>query len=497
MGSLDGCYLKGGGVDMRIKNLICFLMLVAGGIIAAPPVFANNVAVSNVELKTPTASTVVVEFDLSQSNPFGNLTDANSAAFSDYIWVFLKYDTDAIAEGTWGWQHATLTTAGSDGNTFYSNICTGSGGNICVTADGKGAFIKASAQAANLQLVWNYSVDDGDGDPNTTSDKVQSTATARVKVMAIEMVYIPQGQFVYNAGSIGVNSWNNHGGATQITVDGPPVTPCFGNAATDCPNGAQANWPNGFNAFYVGKYEVSQGQYADFLNTISATNGTARYLAQTTYQYTITYTGGNYAASSPNRACNFLSWDDTVAYLDWAALRPMTEMEFEKSARGGGTNTNTYPWGTANPDTGNAVYLPSGHSSPYNAWSYYADYCDPAVCANDVNDGPTNVGNYLSGDLARSSVQTGASPYGVADMTGNVWEHLINCNSTTTPANGDGNLAVLPASWPGWATGKGIRGGSWNDSVANGSLRVSDRSGAEWAYAARSTDVGFRPARTP
>ena len=464
---------KGGGVKMDARKRVFLILMaagfLAGSLTAAPPVFANNVAVSNVELKTPTASTVVVEFDLSQANPFGNLTDANSAAFSDYVYVFLKYDTDTIAEETAGWSHATLTQ-------------TGSSAAFNVTSDGKGAFIKASAANINLQLVWNYA-----------ADSVASTATARVKVMAIEMVYIPQGQFVYNAGSIGVSTWNNYGGATQTTV----------SLATHVPTGAVSGWPNGFNAFYVGKYEVSQGQYADFLNTISATNGTARYPGQTTYQHTITYTGANpygsrYAASSPDRASNYLSWDDTLAYLDWTALRPMTEMEFEKAARGGGTNTNTYPWGTVNPDTGNAVYLPLGHSSPYDAWSYYANYCDPAVCATvDGQDGPTRVGNYLSGDLARSSAQTGASPYGVADMAGNNWEHLINCNSTTTPANGDGNLAVLPASWPGAATGKGIRGGSWNNSGAVGDLRVSGRSLAQWTYATRGYNVGFRPARTP
>ena len=471
---------------MSVRKWV-FLMLaglLAGSLAAAPPAFANDVAVSNVELKTPTASTVVVEFDLSQANPFGDLTDANSAAFSDYVYVFIKYDTDTIAEETNGWPHATLQQ-------------TGSSAAFTVTSDGKGAFIKASSANINLQLVWNYA-----------TDSVASTATARVKVMAIEMVYIPQGQFVYNAGSIGVSTWNNYGGATQTTV----------SLAAHVPTGAASGWPNGFNAFYVGKYEVSQGQYADFLNTISAANGTARYPGQATYQHTITYTSGNpygsrYAASNPARASNFLSWDDTVAYLDWAALRPMTEMEFEKSARGGGTNTNTYPWGIASPDTDNGdcsltptatnCYQPSGHSGNYDAPRYYTNYFDKNA-NTDGYDGPTNVGNYLSGDLARSSAQTGASPYGVADMAGNNWEHLINCNKwdgggtvAPTPLNGDGNFVVLPASWPGAATGKGLRGGSWYSSVANGDLRVSDRSDAEWTNAARYNDVGFRPARTP
>ena len=36
-----------------------------------------------------------------------------------------------------------------------------------------------------------------------------------------------------------------------------------------------------------------------------------------------------------DRACNFLNWNDLAAYLQWAALRPMTELEFEKICRPG------------------------------------------------------------------------------------------------------------------------------------------------------------------
>lgn len=421
-------------------------------IVLATTVFANNVAVSNVELKSATASTVVVEFDLSQNNPFGNLTDANSAAFSDYIWVFIKYDTDTIAEETSGWQHATLQQAGSSAA-------------FNVASDGKGAFIKAADANINLQLVWNYA-----------ANGVVSTAMARVKVMAMEMVYIPQGQFVYNAGGIGGSTFNNYGGGAESTI----------SLATHVPTGASSGWPNGYNAFYLAKYEVSQGQYADFLNAIDATNATTRFPNQTTYRHTITYTGGNayglrYAASIPNRACNFLSWDDATAYASWAALRPMTEMEFEKAGRGGGTNTNTYPWGNTAPSTTTYTFDGATFSQ------YYANY-------NNTSGGPVNVGHYLSADIARSNEQTGASPYGVTDLAGNDWEHLINCASIATAANGSGALSP-PASWPGAASGKGIRGGCWDNTSSY--LRVSDRYNAGWTDTTRNFDVGFRAARTP
>lgn len=51
--------------------------------------------------------------------------------------------------------------------------------------------------------------------------------------------------------------------------------------------------------------------------------------------YTIgTDAAGRYAADQPDRPCNFLSWPDIVSYAAWAALRPPTNLEYEKACRG-------------------------------------------------------------------------------------------------------------------------------------------------------------------
>ncbi len=42
----------------------------------------------------------------------------------------------------------------------------------------------------------------------------------------------------------------------------------------------------------------------------------------------------NEADDGQNIPCNWLSWSDLTAFLCWAALRPMTEFEFEKVCRG-------------------------------------------------------------------------------------------------------------------------------------------------------------------
>jgi len=415
-----------------------------------PKAWANNIAVSNVSLQNQSVAnaTVEVKFDLTWDNTYSG-TDANFASFYDRAWVFVKYSVGAPS-ATVGWKHATLT----------------SGGTVTPTSDGKGAIVNIGT---NKTVKWYYG-----------NDGVAGNATVRVRVCAIEVVYIPTGNFIYNAANIGGSGNNNYYGSEGI---GKQTTV---SATTQVPTGASTGWPNGYSAFYIAKYEASQSQYSDFLNMLPDATASGLYSATTSNGYTITYISGNsygsrYAASSTNRGNNFMNWTEATTYANWCGMRPMTEMEFEKAARGGGATAYTYPWGNATPTTTTYTVDSGTHTK------YYANYNNAAGAK------PINVGHYLSGDVARTDAETGASPYGVTDMGGNLWEHLINCASTTTPANGDGTTTT-PASWPAASSGKGLRGGSW--AHASGSLRVSDRSFAGWTSTVRFSLMGFRPART-
>lgn len=81
-----------------------------------------------------------------------------------------------------------------------------------------------------------------------------------------------------------------------------------------------------------------------------------------------------------------VSWDDTQAFCDWAGLALPIEEEWEKAARGPGGRV--YPWGD--------------------------DWADGRCNTSEAKvGGTTAVGHYSP---------QGDSPYGCADMAGNVWE---------------------------------------------------------------------------
>ena len=102
------------------------------------------------------------------------------------------------------------------------------------------------------------------------------------------------------------------------------------------------NFPKGFKGFYQMKYELSQQEYCDFLNTLNEEQKQFRDISKASefnrptldYRNRIVKENGLFITNRPHRPCNFISWLDGLSYADWAGLRPMTELEFEKSCRG-------------------------------------------------------------------------------------------------------------------------------------------------------------------
>ncbi|MDD5210631.1 MAG: SUMF1/EgtB/PvdO family nonheme iron enzyme [Elusimicrobiales bacterium] len=419
---------------------------------------ANHLAITGVNLFNPsTGGSVSVGFTIAENNVTTG-TSAGGGAYNTADWIFVKFSTQAGADGTWN--HATLT-GGS----------VGAGATLALAADNKGVFLNHALSSAywvaGATVTWNY-VADG-----------VVFSSVRVKVFAVSMVRVPQGSFVYNAGGIGGDLYNNYGAGSQVTVSN----------ASQLPSGAPAGWPNAYASFYIGRYEVTQGQYAEFLNTIPSGSAAALYEPTAAYGHNITNAGvypNKYAAVDPNAAKSYLSISDAWSYLNWTGLRPPTEMEFEKAGRDINGDTRTYPWGNTAPDL--VTYTPPNEGG--TCIKKFLNYNNTAGCTKVLD-----VGRYMSGDVYRTPAETGASPWGIADLAGNVWEFNINCSWASVPLNGDGTLN-LPGSWPvPGASTVGLRGGSWI--IPEAYVRVSARYNASWASTNRSNNVGCRGARTP
>jgi formylglycine-generating enzyme required for sulfatase activity len=270
-----------------------------------------------------------------------------------------------------------------------------------------------------------------------------------------------------------------------------------------------ASFPKGFKAFYCMKYEISQEQYMVFLNKLNYTQQAIRTQLITppnspagtnvltffgtpyrngvdvmvpgvdpgtpaVYACNLNNNGTyNEPDDGQNIACNNISWGDMTAYLDWAALRPMTELEFEKACRGNQAPVaEEFAWGNTNINFTSGVInngMASEAISDPNA-NCNNSYWDPA------QGGPVRVGCFGQGTGTRQA--TGGSYFGLMEMSGNLWERTITVGSpagrTFTGVHGDGkltNVLVLgiyeigDANVPGWplsdAIGSGFRGGSW------------------------------------
>jgi formylglycine-generating enzyme required for sulfatase activity len=258
------------------------------------------------------------------------------------------------------------------------------------------------------------------------------------------------------------------------------------------------------------KYEVTQQQYVDFLNTLTQTQADARKytldpLDPLARRYAITgSTVGSYATTNPYVACNYLSWADDAAYADWSGLRPMTELEFEKACRGPQTAVvNEYAWGTATVVFSAYTLSAAGASNEGIATNY------STTEGNAVHDftagtilGPVRVGIFAAHGMISGRVSAGASYWGIMELSGNLWERPVTIANAAgrlfTGTHGDGLLttsgAADAATWPGAdADGAGWSGGSWFGTTSD--LRVSDRTFALFSYSDRNFAIGFRAVR--
>jgi formylglycine-generating enzyme required for sulfatase activity len=208
------------------------------------------------------------------------------------------------------------------------------------------------------------------------------------------------------------------------------------------------------DAFEIDRYEVTNVQYRRFLMA-AGRDGPRRWEGR--YEHLLLkgspdWDGDAYPPGEAMYPVAGIQWQDAIAYCTWVGKRLPTEADWEKAARG--TDGRTYPWG--------------------EMWE--------AGRANTSDSGlqyPEPVGSHPSG----------ASPYGVLDMSGNLWEWVSDLYDSQYYSYASGSNPAGPSSGTGERV---LRGGAW-DSPAD-QARTSYRNATH--FFGPNFRVGFRCARS-
>jgi formylglycine-generating enzyme required for sulfatase activity len=451
---------------VRALSLLIVLLVLIGGKLQA-----NNVQISNVSL-----SGNILSFGLSWDNSWRTMTTAPYNY--DAVWIFVKYRDCATLQ----WAHADIDSASAASPLFADT-----------TADRKGVMVyRASNGTGNITNI-NVSVR-MTGLPSGNFD---------FSVFGVEMVYIPTDSFylgdgsstnTFRTGAVAANPYFvNSENAITVANSGSDLYAAAAIVVGTLPPA----YPKGYASFYLMKYEISQEQYADFLNTLTSTQAAARYPITTVNRYTLTGAWPTISATAGNRAMSFLSWDDYLTYLDWAALRPFTELEFEKACRGDAIYVpDEYAWGTS---------LVVDANTPLNDGTATESVSNPIPPGYGIaNYGNTSIlgplRNGFAGTASTSRFQIGAGYYGNTELSGNIYEYVVTAGNVTGRAFvrtfGDGSITPTGiwnvTGWP-TAAGNGLRGGAWTAVAAD--LRTSDRSNGTYGTNSRINTMGGRGAR--
>ncbi|MGB7899796.1 MAG: SUMF1/EgtB/PvdO family nonheme iron enzyme [Candidatus Sulfotelmatobacter sp.] len=191
-------------------------------------------------------------------------------------------------------------------------------------------------------------------------------ATKPVRSAPSGMILIPQADFLFKVSGIEIEGFNDTGVDVQYPWE-------------DSPRRFHEH-PMQVKSFYIDKYPVTNAEFKKFLES-------THYRPQDDLNFLRDWKDGSYPEGWENKPVTWVSQEDARAYASWAGKRLPHEWEWQYAAQG--MDGRLYPWG--------------------NEWN------DSAVSLPDKSRtmrGPDPVDGHPAG----------ASPFGVMDMVGNVWQ---------------------------------------------------------------------------
>jgi hypothetical protein len=219
------------------------------------------------------------------------------------------------------------------------------------------------------------------------------------------------------------------------------------------------------------------------------------------FRHTIAFdiAAARFTVSRPDRAYALMDIDKALSFSEWFGLRPMSELEFEKSSRGplppsaDVTNRPDKAWG---PETDYPIaeqypnFVPFTLSAPENGTEYFTDYnvskrhvdpigkllygspTTPGATGGDGGFGPYRVGIFATDNSSR--ILAGASYYGIMDLSkiaaeivfplstaaNRLLSYNINGQGILSASGGNYNFTNVLTNLPGSTTNNFYRKGT-------------------------------------
>lgn len=419
--------------------------------------FAINLSANDVQVTNVGQSGNTITFDISWDHSW-----KSGSQYKDAVWIFIKQQPN----GGPSWEHVNISAVQAIAG-FTSIVPTDETGFM-------------------LERLFNLH--------GTATASMTVTASGLLgqfqdlKVMAVEMVFIPVGQFKAGDGVSAFRIARGDDATESAEITSNNALTCGSTSSdiqivnTPCVD-YPAAYPEGYSSFYCMKYHITQGQYVDFLNCLpreyqekhvkTDVTGTTivNDFVMMNFDHNSSYGNGIkcdteigtgnitfYCDWNDNgipfengdgegRSCNFLSTYDWMAYLDWSGLRPISFLELEKASRGPlqpvpgekcwGSTLWTTPGDLINEGTSAEAWLNS--------------QVDGGI-GDSFGIGPIRVGANapgFNGDRERA----GAGYYGVIDLGNNMADFYIHHEFVGyEEIHGDGILSSTGeanvVSWP-------------------------------------------------
>ena len=263
------------------------------------------------------------------------------------------------------WHGMELTPEAGDGNMFL---------NFSIEAHGFGAILATSDQPDSVKKLL-VEMKQRSAEPLTSyspdwqfapQQLVPIDKTRPASSTPDGMVRIPTGEFTFKVEGIELEGFNDVGVDVQYPWEDSPRRHHLHRLHID--------------SFWIDRYPVTNAQFKKFLDA-------THYHPKDDLNFLRDWSNGAYPAGWDNKPVTWVSLEDARAYAAWAGKRLPHEWEWQYASQG--TDGRLYPWG--------------------NSWD---------ATAVPVSD----KGRTLRGPDPVDAHPKGASPFGVEDLVGNVWQ---------------------------------------------------------------------------